>query len=44
MAYPRFADWADEWYESIAAAAPEGMEVSLVAFDVFWTSHELNAP
>jgi hypothetical protein len=27
MAYPRFADWADEWFRDIASQAPLGMNI-----------------
>lgn len=27
MTYPRHADWADDWYRSVAAAAPAGMKI-----------------
>jgi hypothetical protein len=27
MTYPRHAEWADDWYRSVAEAAPDGMTV-----------------
>jgi hypothetical protein len=27
MTYPRHADWADDWYQSVAAVAPAGMKI-----------------